>query len=309
MKRNEQIILGSLVLIGLVAAFWLLVLSPKRHEASKLQDEIAQLQSSLSKAKQGVAAGQQARKSFGIDYRRMVVLGKAVPADSEQTSLFVQLQNLADRSGVAFQSIDLGDASSSGASAVPPPTSTSSTDSSTSTDGSTSTSTSGSTTSSSTSSSTSSTATDTATSAPASEASVSTLPIGAAVGPAGLPVMPYGMTFRGDFFQIADFMKRLDGLVHVQQGLANVRGRLLTVDGFTLSPADDSSGANPQLTADLSVTTFLSPPDQGITAGATPSGPGASTPTLTSSSTATATTDSSSAPTTSETSTTPTTTP
>lgn len=308
MKRNEQLILVSLAVVGLIAAFWMLVLSPKRNEASQLKDEVDQLQSSLTQAQQEISAGQQAQKSYRVDYRRMVVLGKAVPADSEQTSLFVQLQNLADRSGVEFESIDLGDATSA-AQALPAPSTSTSTSTST-TDGSTSTtSTDTSSTDATTSSSASTTSADSSAAAPASEAAVATLPIGAAVGPAGLPVMPYDMTFTGDFFQIADFMQRLDGLVHIRNDLADVRGRLLTVNGFTLSPSDEGSPADPKLTAELSVTTFLTPPDQGITAGATPSGPADATPTLTSSSTSTSTTDSSTAPASTETSTTSTTTP
>jgi Tfp pilus assembly protein PilO len=271
-KRNEQIILGSIAILGLIAAFWLLALSTKRKQASELQSQVEQLQSSLTQAQQDISAGEQARKSFSLDYRRLVVLGKAVPADSEQTSLFVQLQNLADRSGVGFQSIDLGEASSAAASTPAPSTSTSTTSTSTS------------------STDASGSSTDTSLAAPASEASVSMLPIGAAVGPAGLPVMPYSMSFTGDFFQIADFMKRLDGLVHIRGGVPDVRGRLLTVDGFTLTPAEDDTSADPELTVDLSVTTFLTPSDQGITAGATPSGPAPATPTLTSSSTPTDTT-------------------
>ena len=40
----------------------------------------------------------------------------------------------------------------------------------------------------------------------ATEASAATLPLGATVGPAGLAVMPFALTFSGDFFEIADFL-------------------------------------------------------------------------------------------------------
>ena len=83
MKRNEQVVLGCLAFVGLLVGFWLVIVSPKRDEASKLGDQVSQLQSSLSDAQQQVAAGEKARHSFGIDYRRLVVLGKAVPADSD----------------------------------------------------------------------------------------------------------------------------------------------------------------------------------------------------------------------------------
>jgi hypothetical protein len=94
--------------------------------------------------------------------------------------------------------------------------------------------------------------------------------------------MPYDMTFTGGFFQIADFMQRLNGLVRMQRAGIDVTGRLITVDAFTLSPVETQS-ANlspvPELTADLAVTTYLTPADQGATAGATPTGPAPVTPT------------------------------
>lgn len=275
MKRNEQVILAGLVAVALAVGLWVLVVSPKRNEAGKLQDQVNELNASLSQAQQDVAAGEDARKGFRIDYRRLVVLGKAVPADGEQGSLLVQLQHLADRSDVSLETIDLSSGGST-TSAPPPATSTSTTSTDTS---------SSSTDTSSNSTDSTSTTDSTATTAVATEASASTLPIGASVGPAGLPVMPYDMSFKGGFFQIADFMKRLDGMVHLHKGVANVSGRLLTVDAFTLTPEATNLNPTPQLTADLTVTTYLSPPDQGVTGGATPAGPLATTPTLTSSST------------------------
>jgi Tfp pilus assembly protein PilO len=270
-KRNEQVILGCLAFVGVIVGFWLVVVSPKRDEASKLSDQVSQLQSSLSDAQQQVAAGEKARRSFGIDYRRLVVLGKAAPADSdsEQASLLVQLQRLATSSGVQFQAIDLSQDSGSGTPPpiTPPPTDSSSSDSSsTSTDSSSST-------------------TTTALAAPATEAAAADLPIGATVGSAGLPVMDYDLDFTGEFFQIADFMKGVDSMVHTRGGLVDVRGRLLTVNGFTLQPAENTGSlTNPVLTAQLHVTTYVTPADQGLTGGATPTGPATDTPTLTSTS-------------------------
>jgi Tfp pilus assembly protein PilO len=262
MRRSELTIVLSLVVIGLMVAFWMVVLGPKRERAASLKDDVGQLQSQLTEAQQAAAAGEQERKSFPVDYRKLVVLGKAVPEDGEQASLLVQLQQIADRSGVGFQSIDLADAASTTPTAPPPATSTSSTD--TSSAGTTSASPSG-----------SSAAVPSEPTA-ATEASAATLPIGASVGPAGLPVMPYDLKFTGQFFQIADFLKRLDAMVRTAHGAVNVNGRLLTVDAFTLAPIEagtDSVSLVPTLTADLSVTTYLTPADQGITAGATPTAP------------------------------------
>jgi Tfp pilus assembly protein PilO len=268
-RRTEQSIVLALVVVGLIVAFWMLVLSPKRNQASELADEVAQLRTSLTQAQNEVAAGQRAQKSFGIDYRRLVVLGKAVPADSEQASLLVQLQTLAQRSGVEFRTIDLAQEGETPAPVPTSETSSESTDSSADAEAPTS-------------------STETTATVPpvASEASAATLPIGASIGPAGLPVMPYDVSFTGGFFEIADFMERLDGMVEMRDGLIDVNGRLLTVNGFTLTPMGSGPVETPDLTVDLNVTTFLTPADQGITAGATPTGPAPETPALTSESAA-----------------------
>jgi Tfp pilus assembly protein PilO len=268
MRRNELTILLSLAVAGMIAAFWLVVISPKRDEAASLKQDTDGLQSSLEQAQQAAAAGEQARQDFEVNYRRLVVLGKAVPADGDQAGLLVQLQRLADRAGVGFQSIDLTSSAQSASTPTPPASSESSvspippvtppTGTAEDTTPAASTST-----------------------AAATEAVAATLPIGASVGPAGLPVMPYNLKFSGDFFQIANFLESLDEMVHMPHGEVDVTGRLLTVDGFALAPEKSAAGASlsaiPTLTANLSVTTYLTPADQGITAGATLSGPAPAT--------------------------------
>jgi Tfp pilus assembly protein PilO len=274
-RRNEVTIGLSVAALAAMVAFWLLVLAPKRQEATALKDDVDQLHVQLEEQQQAVAAGQQAKRSFPNDYRKLVVLGKAVPVDGDQASLLVQLQRIADQSGVSFQSINLSGTTSSAppASSTPPPTSSPSDGSSTPASSTSSDASSASSGASTSTSSTTPTAEPTAT---ATEASAATLPIGASIGPAGLPVMPYDLTFTGDYFQIADFMKRLNGLVHLRHEAIDVTGRLMTVDAFTLAPVQsESQGLTPvpTLSAELSVTTYLTPADQGLTAGAAPTGP------------------------------------
>jgi Tfp pilus assembly protein PilO len=271
MRRTELNILLSLVVIGMIAAFWLVVISPKRDEAASLQQDIDGLQSSLAEAQQEAAAGEQAREDFGVNYRRLVVLGKAVPADGDQAGLLVQLQRLADRSGVRFQSIDLTSSAQSASASTTPPSTSGSSESPTPPP----------TPPAGTGEDAAIPAASPSTAAP-TEAAAATLPIGASVGPAGLPVMPYHLKFTGDFFQIANFLESLDEMVRMPHGEVDVTGRLLTVDGFALVPEQSAAGASlsatPTLTADLSVTTYLTPAEQGITAGATLSGPAPATP-------------------------------
>ena len=274
MRRNELNIVLSLVVIGVVAAFWLVAVSPKRERAASLEQEVTQLHSQLEQAQQATVAGEQQRKSFPTDYRRLVVLGKAVPEDGDQPGLLVQLQQLADRAEVRFQALELSASAGSAAPTAPPtapPTATGTTEA----------------TSDSASASSAPPSEPALETAAATEASAAMLPIGASVGPAGLPVMGYQLKFTGDFFAIADFLEGLDGLVHLRRGAINVHGRLLTVDGFALQPSDPGGAEGtgevsviPTLTAEVSVTSYLTPDNQGLTAGAGPTGPAAAaTPT------------------------------
>jgi hypothetical protein len=105
---------------------------------------------------------------------------------------------------------------------------------------------------------------------PPTEATAALLPLGASIGSAGLGVMPYDLSFTGDFFRVADFIQGIDSLIHTGGREVAVDGRLVTINGFALNagPRDFS-----QLNATFSVTTYLVPPDQGLTAGASPIAP------------------------------------
>ncbi len=100
------------------------------------------------------------------------------------------------------------------------------------------------------------------------EMAASTLPLGATVGPAGLAVMPYKLTFTGDFFQIADFIKGLDALVKTNNEKVGVDGRLVTVDGFSL---EGLGRGLPDAGSDVRDHHLPDPARaKGVTAGATP---------------------------------------
>jgi hypothetical protein len=243
MSSTNRLIVAMVAAAGLGAAFWMLALSPKRQEASELSEQATVVQESLAEHRTEVAQALEARREFPVDYQQLVVLGKAVPGDDDTPSLLVQLNQVAKRADVSFRNITL-DAASGTAEAVPPPAAP-------------------------VEESTGGVAASTPISA--TEAAASTLPLGAAIGPAGLAVMPYTLTFKGDFFHLADFIKGLDSLVKTENAQVEVNGRLMTVDSFTL--AADSNRGFPFLEASFSVTTYLTPPGQGVTAGATPASP------------------------------------
>jgi hypothetical protein len=112
---------------------------------------------------------------------------------------------------------------------------------------------------------------------PATETMAANLPIGSAVGPAGLPVLPYAMEFSGGFFDVGRFIGGVDNLIDTRNdGQVSVNGRLMTVDGFALKGGGTSPNA--PLATVLAVTTYVTPSDQGLTLGASPTAPAPANP-------------------------------
>jgi Tfp pilus assembly protein PilO len=237
---SGKTIAAILVLAALATAFWILALSPKRQQASELAGEVEQEQTALVAAQSQVSEAKVARQEFAGDYRQLVVLGQAVPAGEETPSLLVQLNRIADHAGVEFETLQLNSTGGSEEAAVglAPEAGPSS-------------------------------AVPTSATVPPTEAEAALLPLGATVGSAGLGVMPYTLTFSGNFFQIADFIGGVDSLVEANKSSVGVDGRLITLDGFSLT--EDAKVS--KLTASFAVTTYLVPPGQGITAGATETAP------------------------------------
>jgi Tfp pilus assembly protein PilO len=270
--------MGVVVAIVL-AGFYLKVLAPKRERASSLSKEVTEVQAKVDEQKQAANFAEDARRQFPTYYGRLVVLGKAVPADADTSSLLVELNSVASRSSVKFNGLQLSASSSDSTSTASPTAAASSTattaESSSSASGTSTTGTS-TTSSSGTSPTTSSTTSTVGATTPmaATESTAANLPLGASVGAAGLPTMPYDLTFEGSYFDVANFLKGVDDLVHLREsGQVAADGRLLTVDGFSLSPAENSNPSDPTLVVKLSVTSYVTPSDQGLTAGASPGGP------------------------------------
>lgn len=226
-----------LAAVALAVAFWMLLLSPKREEVDKLEGQLTQQEASLAQHQEEVQRGLEAERAFPQEYQQLVVLGKAAPAEDDTASLIVQLDEIAKKAHVRFETFQLngsGEGSTEEAAPVEGEEPASPT-----------------------------------------EVAASTLPLGASIGPAGLAAMPYSLKFKGDFFKLADFIHGLDSLVKTENADVEVTGRLITINGFSLSPDPDKGF--PFLEANFSVTTFLVPPAQGVTGGASPSSPEPST--------------------------------
>ncbi len=245
MSGSTRLMVAAVATFALVAGFWFLILSPQRQKAETLSAQVDQLRTEVDQKRQEAAAGAESRASYREDYGQLVTLGKAVPGGDDTASLLAQLNGISDSSGVSFNSVELSAAVAETAPTTAPtapgaPTAT----------------------------------------APVPEAdpaatatAAAQLPIGATVGAAGLGVLPYKLGFTGSFFHVADFIAGLDRMVSTADGKVTVDGRLVTINGFSLVTA--KKGGFPNLDANFLVTTYLTPPSEGVTAGATPTTPAA----------------------------------
>jgi Tfp pilus assembly protein PilO len=228
--RRNTILIVAVAGIAAVAAYWMLVLAPKRQEAALLSTKIATKQRDLATAQGQLATYEKARDAYKDNYTLVARLGKAVPADDDVRSLMVQVNSAADRSSVDFRTIAVG----GGAGAA-------------------------------------------TTAADGKATTIKAPPPGAAtVGTAGFAAMPFTFSFTGSYLNLSKFMRRLDRFVAVRNQQIDVTGRLLLLNTISLTP--DATTGFPKMNAQISATSYLLPPTEGLLAGASAAGPGAATP-------------------------------
>jgi hypothetical protein len=251
---RDRKVIALVVVVAAVVAGWLMVIQPKRSEASKLGSQVNSVESQVNSARSTVAQDEAARASFSASYAEIARLGEAVPADDDVPSLLYQLQNAASATHVDFRSLVLNAQTAATTTAAAPASASPKTGSS---------------------SSSSSSSTSTGSSATAiAPISASVLPPGAAVGPAGFPTENFTLTFQGNFLHLSNFLKRVERFVKVDNDNVSVSGRLMTLNAITLGAGP---GGFPTMDAEVSATAYLVPAAQGLLGGASPTGPSAST--------------------------------
>ena len=257
MSSANRMIILMLVVVALAAAFWVLLLGPSGSRQMTSPARWTR-HGHRWRSRRARRPRRQLRGAGSLDYQQLVVLGKAVPQSDDTSSLLVELNSISGRSKVRFDGITISEATSAPTTSNMAPTPAPSTPApSTPPSGETA-------------AGDSAAVPASATVAP-TETAAALLPIGATIGTAGLGVMPYDLSFTGDFFHVADFISGIDAMVHTKGSDAAVDGRLLTLDGFALN--GDAELGFPHLDATFAVTTYVTPATQGLTAGASPSGP------------------------------------
>jgi Pilus assembly protein, PilO len=99
----------------------------------------------------------------------------------------------------------------------------------------------------------------------ASGATGTTGTAGAATGT--LQPLPFQYTFRGDFYKLTNLIQNVTRLVHERNKTLAISGRLVAVVGFGLT----------RHKVTILAASYMLPADQGLFAGASPTGPSAAT--------------------------------
>ncbi|MEA2193768.1 MAG: hypothetical protein QOG42_202, partial [Solirubrobacteraceae bacterium] len=252
MSPQARIALGVVAIVAVIAVGWIALLGPKRAEMNAADARIVQAQSRTGAATVAVAKAEQARAELKRDSASLARLAKAVPKDDDVGPLVRQLDAIARANKIDFRSAKLvagGDSGAAAAPAAPAAASGAATtegkpDAAKAADGA-------------------------APQAPVA-AVVAQPPPGAVVGDAGLLTVPFSFTFDGGYAAMQRFLAAVHGLARSNHGKISVRGRLITIDGFSLGAGREGF---PKVKATVSATAYLLPaPAAAAAAATTPAG-------------------------------------
>lgn len=248
MSSQPRIVVGVLAAVAVMAGFWFLLLAPKRTEISTANAAITQAETTRDAAVAAAAAAEQARGSYPQNYATVARLGKAVPEDDDIASLVYQLETIARANKIDFRAVKLIGAAAAPAPAPPLVADDKEANKDDKKD---------------------EKSEETAVPATPVAPVVAQPPPGAVVGPAGLLTVPFTFTFDGGYLKMQTFLKAINGLANSKKERITVRGRLLTVDGFSLAA---SRKGFPKVKAVVSATAYLVPESDAATAQAPAAG-------------------------------------
>ncbi len=236
MTTRDRLVLMTLVVLGLLAAGWLMEVSPERDKAASLDAKVGAAKAQLATAESQLAEAKGAQAQYGIAYASIVRLGQAVPADQQVPSLVYELDQASNGKKVEFNSITSSASGGGGGSLS---------------------------------------------SSSASAAS--------AAASAGFTQMPFTFIFEGTYVDLYHLLNQVQGFtVQGGAGTIHVSGRLLTIQGASLelstsgiegvakSPSAKESEQS-KLKGTITATAYVLPSGQGLTGGATPTGPAGAT--------------------------------
>jgi Tfp pilus assembly protein PilO len=118
MTGRDRIVIIAIATLAILGAVWLMVVSPEREQASKLDSQVSAASATLATAEGQVASARGDQARYQAAYASVVSLGKAVPASQEVPALIYQLDQASNQKDVEFASITAGGGGGSSASAT-----------------------------------------------------------------------------------------------------------------------------------------------------------------------------------------------
>lgn len=106
--RKARFILMSIGLVAFAALVWFFVLSPIRDDIKETEKAIDEQQTQLALAKTALQQAEATRAEGKRNQARLLELAKMMPPTEELPSLLLQIQDLADQTGIDFISINPG---------------------------------------------------------------------------------------------------------------------------------------------------------------------------------------------------------
>jgi hypothetical protein len=119
MTTRDRLVLIGLGAIAMLAAVYLLLVSPERKEATALSAKVTSASAKLATAEGQVAGARADQARYAAAYASIVSLGKAVPANPEVPSLIFQLAQASNHKHVDFSSISTSAAGTSTSPSAP----------------------------------------------------------------------------------------------------------------------------------------------------------------------------------------------
>jgi hypothetical protein len=259
--RKIVLILAPLVLL---LAYWFVVLAPQRAESAKVEKQLTKARGERDTAQAQIGQLNAAKASFASDYQTVIRMGKAIPDRTDMPSLLVQLDRAARGTGIEINQFQVTPAAPGAAGGSTPPGgggnpgaggSGASSPQGKAVQG----------------------AGNAVNDANAKNQQNADAAGGAGAAPAGqqapgLSAVALQFELTGDFFSMAEFFHRMKRFVRVANENLVIRGRLIVIDNWAFEVQPPSS----ELKATVGASVYLSPKAEGgVTAGATPGGPGA----------------------------------
>lgn len=113
MTNRVRMVLIALAVVVVALLVWFFLLDPIRDDIAATETQIEEEQTRLSQAQMKLAQAEATREEGRKNQARLLEMAKMMPTTEEVPSLLLQIQDLADQSGIRFIAVTPGNAQES----------------------------------------------------------------------------------------------------------------------------------------------------------------------------------------------------